>query len=75
MVRSGSNSTGMGSARSHDDVPSTHAYYTFIQKLRELRITNGTSLPGVGGTQGTFTPDGTLTRGELMTFLVRAFFP
>jgi len=57
------------------DVPSTHAYYTFIQKLRELRITNGTSLPGVGATQGTFTPDGTLTRGELMTFLVRAFFP
>jgi len=29
----------------------------------------------VGATQGTFTPDGTLTRGELMTFLVRAFFP
>ena len=57
------------------DVPSTHPYFAFIQKLRELRITNGRTLPPAGATQGTYDPDGTLTRGELMTFLVRAFFP
>lgn len=57
------------------DVPNTHPYYAFIQKLRELRITNGRTLPAVGAAQGTYDPDGTLTRGELMTFLVRAFFP
>jgi hypothetical protein len=52
------------------DVPSTHVYYAFIQKLRELRITNGTDL-----TNNLFTPAGDLTKGQLMTFLVRAFFP
>jgi len=57
------------------DVPNNHPYFAFIQKLRELRVTNGRTLPAVGATQGTYDPDGTLTRGELMTFLVRAFFP
>jgi len=57
------------------DVPNDHPFYTFIQKLRELRITNGRTLPAAGATQGTYDPDGTLTRGELMTFLVRAFMP
>jgi hypothetical protein len=52
------------------DVPSTHIYYAFIQKLRELRITNGTDL-----TNNLFSPSGDLTKGQLMTFLVRAFFP
>lgn len=64
-----------GCASYFSDVPNTHPYFAFIQKMRELRISNGTSLPPAGGTQGTYTPDGTLTRGELMTFLVRAFFP
>lgn len=56
------------------DVPNTHPYFAFIQKMRELRITNGTSLssPGV---LGTYSPDASLKRSELMTFLVRAFFP
>ena len=65
----------MGCTSYFTDVPNTHPYYAFIQKLRELRITNGRSLPAVGATQGTYDPDGTLTRGELMTFLVRSFFP
>jgi hypothetical protein len=52
------------------DVPSTHVYYAFIQKLRELRITNGTDL-----TNALYSPAGGLTKGQLMTFLVRAFFP
>jgi len=42
-------------------------YYPYIQKMRELRITNGTS-------GSTFNPTGTLTRKEIATFVVRAFF-
>ena len=39
-------------------------------QMRELRIANGTSFaPPLYG------PESTLTRGQLMTFLVRAFFP
>jgi hypothetical protein len=56
------------------DVPNTHPYYSFIQKMRELRISNGTTY-STPTALGTYSPDGTLTRGELMTFLVRAFFP
>jgi hypothetical protein len=52
------------------DVANTHTYYAFIQKMRELRISNGTSF-----SPATYSPDATLTRGQLMTFLVRAFFP
>jgi hypothetical protein len=52
------------------DVPNTHIYYSFIQKIRELRISNGTNLA-----PATYEPERNLTRGELMTFLVRAFFP
>jgi hypothetical protein len=52
------------------DVAPTHTFYSFIQKLRELRITNGTDL-----TNRLFSPEGSLTKGQLMTFLVRAFFP
>jgi len=42
-------------------------YYPFIQKMRELRITNGT-----GGV--TYSPGNNLTRKEIATFVVRAFF-
>jgi hypothetical protein len=38
--------------------------------LRELRITNGTNL-----TDRLYSPADKLTKGQLMTFLVRAFFP
>jgi hypothetical protein len=54
------------------DVPVSHPYYAFIQKLRELRITNGTTMTA---TSGTYEPERSLSRSELMTFLVRAFFP
>jgi len=56
------------------DVAATHPYFAFIQKMRELRVSNGTTL-STATALGTFTPEGTLTRGELMTFIVRAFFP
>jgi hypothetical protein len=42
-------------------------YYIYIQKMRELRITNGT-----GGV--TYSPGNNLTRKEIATFIVRAFF-
>jgi hypothetical protein len=40
--------------------------YLFVQKMRELRITNGT-------TGSTFSPDAILTREQIATFVVRAF--
>ncbi len=42
-------------------------YYIYIQKMRELRITNGT-----GG--ASFSPGNNLTRKEIAVFIVRAFF-
>jgi hypothetical protein len=68
-----------------DDAPANHPFFLYIQKMRELRITNGTSNPATWTcnpttgfcTGGTFTPDapeGNLTRGQIVTFVVRAFF-
>ena len=56
------------------DVAATHPYFAFIQKMRELRVSNGTSL-ATATALGTYTPEATLSRGELMTFIIRAFFP
>lgn len=56
------------------DVANTHVYFAFIQKLRELRITNGTSL-STDTVLGNYSPESPLKRSELMTFLVRGFFP
>jgi hypothetical protein len=56
------------------DVPNTHIYFAFIQKMRELRISNGTAL-STASALGTYSPGDSLPRGQLLTFLVRAFFP
>ncbi|MBL8177056.1 MAG: S-layer homology domain-containing protein, partial [Bryobacterales bacterium] len=56
------------------DVPNNHIFYGFIQKMRELRISNGVT-HSTETALGQYAPDATLTRGQLMTFLVRAFFP
>jgi hypothetical protein len=56
------------------DVPATHPYFSFIQKMRELRISNGTAL-STPTVNGTYSPESNITRGELMVFLVRGFFP
>jgi len=42
-------------------------YYIYIQKMRELGITSGTS-------PTTFSPGNNVTRKEIATFIVRAFF-
>jgi len=49
------------------DEPTTDAFFNYIQKLRELRITNGT-------TATTFTPSANITRQEVATMIIRAFF-
>jgi hypothetical protein len=55
------------------DVPNTHPFFAYIQKLAELRITSGVTLP-TPTTLGTYGPSDTLTRQQLMVFIVRAFF-
>lgn len=46
------------------DVPATHPFFKYVQKLKELGITAGCSAT-------TFCPDGNVTRGEMAVFLVR----
>jgi hypothetical protein len=60
-------------------------WYPFIQKMRELRITNGTSLgPNLDGRNGLYNigsnglplynDPGALTRRQVVVFMVRGFF-
>ena len=61
-------------------------WYVFIQKMREMRITNGTSLgPLLDGRNGTYSPGdaapvvdpaspGALLRKQVAVFMVRGFF-
>lgn len=48
------------------DVPSTHPFYNFIQKMRELGITSGC-------TPTSYCPDAAVTREQMAAFIVRAF--
>jgi len=50
------------------DVPTDHPYFLFIQKMKELGITVGTL------TGSTYGPGDPLTRAQIATFMVRAFF-
>jgi hypothetical protein len=53
------------------DVASNHAYFPYIQKMYELRITNGvTPIPGIAS----YGVGDNLKLGQLLTFVVRAFF-
>lgn len=47
------------------DVPTSHPQFAFIQKLRELGVTNGC-------TATTYCPDALVTRGQMAAFLIRA---
>jgi hypothetical protein len=49
---------------SFNDVPASHPFFKYIQKLKELGITTGC-------TTTTFCPDSNVTRGEMAVFLVR----
>ena len=55
------------------DEPSTDDFFIYIQKMRELRISNGTS-PITTTAQNTYSPGANVTRGQMATFIVRAFF-
>ena len=61
----------VGTTPYFSDVTATNAFFVYIQKMYELRITNGVNpvpgAPAYGDLQN-------LTRGKLLTFVVRAFF-
>lgn len=46
------------------DVPATHPFFRYIQKLRELNITSGCSSTA-------YCPDRNVTRGEMAVFVIR----
>jgi hypothetical protein len=53
------------------DVTTADSFFVYIQKMYELRITNGTNpVPGVPAYSGL----ANLKRGELLAFIVRAFY-
>jgi len=61
-----------------NDEPITDQFYPYIHKLRELRITNGT-LPNADPAHPCaqapcYSPSLNITRQEIVTFIVRAFF-
>lgn len=47
------------------DVPSTHPFFKYVQKMKELGITSGTSAT-------TYSPDNPVDHGQLAVFTVRA---
>jgi hypothetical protein len=47
------------------DVPATHSFFKYIQRLRQLGITQGCSATE-------FCPDSAITRGQMAVFVVRA---
>ena len=47
------------------DVPAAHGFFKWIQKMKELGITAGTSAT-------TYSPDDPLTRGQMAVFVIRA---
>jgi hypothetical protein len=49
------------------DVSSSHSYFSYIQKMRQLGITSGC-------TSAAYCSDAPTTRGQMAAFLIRAFF-
>jgi hypothetical protein len=62
----GTGSTGT-TTQTFADVPPTHPFYSFIEKVAALQITGG-----CGG--GNYCPDSVVTRGQMAVFLLRAKF-
>jgi hypothetical protein len=61
----------VGTTPYFSDVTATNAFFVYIQKMYELRISNGTApVPA----SPLYSDTATLTRGELLTFIIRAFF-
>ncbi len=61
----------VGTTPYFSDVTATNAFFVYIQKMYELRISNGTNpVPGAPA----YSDTANLQRGQLLTFIVRAFF-
>jgi hypothetical protein len=52
------------------DVPNTYPFFSYIQKLYELGITNGCAT----SPSAMFCPDGSVTRGQTAAFIIRSRF-
>jgi hypothetical protein len=72
-VAIGPNGT-FASGQYFQDEPNTDGFFLYIQKMRELRITNGTGTSAACPTGPCYSPLTNITRQELATFIVRAFF-
>jgi hypothetical protein len=72
-VAIGPNGT-FASGQYFQDEPTTDGFFLYIQKMRELRITNGTGTSAACPTGPCYSPLTNITRQELATFIVRAFF-
>jgi len=61
-----------------NDEPTSDPYFLYIQKMRELRISNGTGVnldPTTPcATAPCYSPNLSITRQEVATFIIRAFF-
>lgn len=60
------------SATSFSDVPADHWAYSYIMKMTEMGLFNGTSEPVDG--IGTFDPSKSMTRAEFLTVVVRYLY-
>lgn len=67
MPRVGLPSRGLGAAPYFTDVPASHPFYQYIQRAKELGISNGCSAD-----PPQFCPEETVTRGQMAAFVVRA---
>jgi hypothetical protein len=57
------------------DTPTSHPFFSYIQKMREMRITTGQTNTMYGsGYVPPYAATDLLTRGQMATFIVRSFF-
>lgn len=63
-------SFGQPTVRYFDDVAQDHPFYTWIQELRQIGVTLGTSF-----TPPTYSPDANVSRGQMGLFILRAINP
>ncbi|MFN7937997.1 MAG: S-layer homology domain-containing protein [Bryobacteraceae bacterium] len=61
---------GMPAVRYFDDVAPDHAFYRWIQELRQIGVTLGTSFA-----PPLFAPDPNVSRGQMALFILRAINP
>jgi hypothetical protein len=66
--------TGCATGQYFQDEPTSDGFFLYIQKMRELRITNGTGTSAACPAGPCYSPLQNITRQELATFIVRAFF-